>query len=243
MRGAVVEAIRHLAARDGIAVVTVPARGTSRYCPRCGEGGSVLRHVPAPDRLGECGWKWAYCPACGLSCDRDHAAAERIAARGLLAQLHTCTDPVTGVRSIHKIVEGNVARALRRKRPTRAARRARRTRTDAHPRPQARSRNKDRPTPRRRQASRPATTSRKTSSRVPDRRTVPAPVPGSHGTGQRPAGQAPQAPRSPAGRTGPVRDPHHRTGFHRVAATPVLSLGAYADGPPRATPALIARNP
>ncbi|MDP4506248.1 zinc ribbon domain-containing protein [Nonomuraea turcica] len=237
VRGVVIEAIRHLAAKDSIAVVTVPARGTSRYCPRCGEGASVLRHVPAPDRLAERGWKWAYCPACGLSCDRDHAAAERIAARGLLAQQHTRTDPATGVRSIHTIVEGNVARARRRKKPTRAARRARRTRTDLHPRPLARSRNKDRPTPKRRQTNRSATTHRKTFSRVPDRRTVPAPAPGTPGARQRPAGQAPQTTRPPAGRTGPVRDPHHRTGFHRVAATPVLPLGAYGDGPPRATPA------
>ncbi|TMR87912.1 zinc ribbon domain-containing protein, partial [Nonomuraea basaltis] len=141
VRGAVIEAIRHLAAKDGIAVVTVPARGTSRSCPRCGEGGSVLRHVRSPDRLGERGWKWAYCPACGLSCDRDHAAAERIAARGLLAQQHTRTEAATGVRSITVVAEGNVTRARRRTRPTRAVRRARRTRTDLHPRPQARTRN------------------------------------------------------------------------------------------------------
>ncbi|MFG1684229.1 zinc ribbon domain-containing protein [Nonomuraea sp. NPDC049269] len=243
VRGMVIEAIRHLAAKDGVAVVTVPARGTSRYCPRCGEGGSVLRHVPAPDRLGERGWKWAYCPACGLSCDRDHAAAERIAARGLLGQRHTWTAPGTGVRSIAVVAEGNVTRARRPKKPTRAARRARRTRTDVHPRPQARPRNKSRPTPKRRQISRPATPSRTTSSRVPDRRTVPAPVPGTPGAGQRPAGQAPQASRPPAGRTGLVRDPHHRTGFHRVAATPVLPLGAYGGGPPRATPARFAGNP
>ncbi|TMR98059.1 zinc ribbon domain-containing protein [Nonomuraea basaltis] len=247
VRGTVIEAIRHLAAKDGIAVVTVPARGTSHSCPRCGDGTSVLRHVPAPDRLGERGWKWAYCPACGLSCDRDHAAAERIAARGLLAQSHTRTEAATGVRSITVVAEGNVARARRRTRPTRAARRARRTRTDVHPRPPARARNKTRPTPKRRQvsrpASRPATTSRTTSSRVPDRRTVPAPAPDAPGTGQRPAGQAPQASHPPAGRTGPARDPRHRTGFHRVTATPVLPLGAYGDGPPRATPARNAGNP
>ncbi|MEV1246602.1 zinc ribbon domain-containing protein, partial [Nonomuraea sp. NPDC049750] len=86
VRGKIVEAIRHLAARHSIAVVTVPARGTSRYCPRCGAGTSVLTHGPAPDRLGERGWRWASCPACGLSCDRDWAAAERILARGLLGQ-------------------------------------------------------------------------------------------------------------------------------------------------------------
>ncbi|MGV9376012.1 zinc ribbon domain-containing protein [Nonomuraea sp. NPDC003707] len=233
VRGQVVEAIRHLAAKSAIAVVTVPARGTSRYCSRCGQGTSILQHCPAPDRLTEKGWAWAYCPACGLSCGRDWAAAERILARGLLGQHATRTDRTTGARSIRTVVEGNVARARRPRRPTRAARRARRTRTDPHPRPEARNRSKNRPTPKR-----PTRTSDKsmTSSRVPDRRTVPAPVPGTPGAGQRPAGQAPQAAHPPAGRTGLVRDPHHRTGFHRVAATPVLPLGQYANGPPRPRP-------
>ncbi|WP_327589481.1 transposase [Nonomuraea sp. NBC_00507] len=224
VRGQIVEAVRHLAAKSAIAVVTVAARGTSKYCPRCGDGTSVLRHCPAPDRLAERGWAWAWCPACGLSCDRDWAAAERILARGLLGQQATRTDRTTGTRSIAAVVEGNVARARRPRKATRAARRARRTRTDLHPRPAARDRAKNRPTPKR------PTRASKTSSRVPDRRTVPAPLP-SRG-GQRPAGQAPQTTR-PAGRTGLARDPHHRTGFHRVAATPVLPLGQYADGPPR----------
>ncbi|TMR90766.1 zinc ribbon domain-containing protein [Nonomuraea basaltis] len=229
VRGTVIEAIRHLAAKERIAVVTVPARGTSRFCPRCGDGTSVLRHVPAPDRLGERGWKWAYCPICGLSCDRDQAAAERIAARGLLGQKHTRTDRVSGVRSIAVAVEGNVARARRRRKPTRAARRARRTGTDLHPRPPARARDTAGPTPKRRPARRI-----KTFSRVPDRRTVPAPFPAR--SGQRPAGQAPQAARPPAGRTGLVRDPQQRTGFHRVAATSVLPLGGYGGGPARPRP-------
>jgi hypothetical protein len=47
VRGRIVDAIRHLAAKAGIATVTVPARGTSKLCPRCG---AVLRHTPAPDR-------------------------------------------------------------------------------------------------------------------------------------------------------------------------------------------------
>jgi hypothetical protein len=46
VRGSVMDAIRHLAAKAGIATVTVPARGTSRFCPRCGK---ALRHAPAPD--------------------------------------------------------------------------------------------------------------------------------------------------------------------------------------------------
>ncbi|MEQ4724576.1 zinc ribbon domain-containing protein [Nonomuraea sp. B19D2] len=235
VRGQIAEAIRHLAAKHTIAVVTVPARGTSKYCPRCGDGTSLLQHCPAPDRLTEQGWRWAYCSACGLSCDRDWAAAERILARGLLGQNATRTHRATGARTIAKVVEGNVARARRTRRPTRAARRARRTRTDLHPRPEARDRSKMRPTPKR--PTRTANNSAEhalTSSRVPDRRTVPAPFP--LGSGQRPAGQAPQATHPPAGRTGLARDPHHRTGFHRVAATPVLALGEYGDGPPRPRP-------
>ncbi|MFI7633760.1 zinc ribbon domain-containing protein [Nonomuraea sp. NPDC049400] len=231
VRGQVIEAIRHLAAKHTIAVVTVPARGTSKYCPRCGDGTSVLKHCPAPDRVAEQGWAWAYCPVCGLSCDRDWAAAERILARGLLGQDLTRTHRATGVRTIGKVVEGNVARARRTRRPTRAARRARRTRTDLPPRPAARDRSKMRPTPKRptRAQNRHSANDPTTSSHVPDRRTVPAPFPA--GSGQRPAGQAPQAPRPPAGRTGLARDSQHRTGFHRVAATPVLTLGEYGAAP------------
>ncbi|MCF0081623.1 transposase [Streptomyces lomondensis] len=47
VRGKIVERIRHLAAETGIAVVTVPARNTSRHCPRCLV---PLRHRKAPDR-------------------------------------------------------------------------------------------------------------------------------------------------------------------------------------------------
>lgn len=45
IRGQIVDRIRHLAAETGIAVVTVPARGTSRNCPRCL---IPLRHRRAP---------------------------------------------------------------------------------------------------------------------------------------------------------------------------------------------------
>ncbi|WP_327584251.1 transposase [Nonomuraea sp. NBC_00507] len=237
VRGQVVEAIRHLAAKSTIAVVTVPARGTSKYCPRCGDGRSVLRHCRAPDRLAEPGWAWACCPVCGLSCDRDWAAAERILARGLLGQQATRTHRTTGTRTIGTVVEGNVARARRRRKPSRAARRARHTRTDLHPRPAARDRSKDRPTPKR-PARTSSTRSLMTSSRVPDRRTVPAPFPA--GSGQRPAGHAPQPGRRPPSRTGHVRNSHHRTGFHHAHATPVLALAEHRHGLSQATPARIA---
>ncbi|MEV1244407.1 zinc ribbon domain-containing protein [Nonomuraea sp. NPDC049750] len=239
VRGQIVEAIRHLAAKYAIAVVTVAARGTSRYCPRCGDGTSVLRHCPAPDRLADKGWRWAYCPACGLSCDRDWAAAERIVSRGLLGQHATRTHRSTGVRTIHAVVERNVARARRTRRLTRAARRARRTRTDLHPRPAARDRAKRRPTPKR--PTRTPANSRNnsmTSSRVPDRRTVPAPPP--TGGGQRPAGHAPKPGRHQPYRTGHVRNSHHRTGFHHAKATPVLIHIEHGNSPGQATPVRVA---
>jgi Putative transposase DNA-binding domain len=117
VRGRVADAIRHLGAKAGIATVTVPARGTSKHCPRCG---SPLHHAPAPDRTRERGWRWAVCPGCGLASDRDHAAAERILARGLLAQAHVQTDRKTGQHDTVMTVDGNVARA---RRPTRRPKR------------------------------------------------------------------------------------------------------------------------
>ncbi|MFC7649702.1 zinc ribbon domain-containing protein [Streptosporangium lutulentum] len=134
VRGMVVAAIRHLAAKAGIAVVTVPARGTSKYCPRCGTGTSPLKHVAAPDQPSRAGWKWARC-SCGLSADRDWAAAERIVARGLLGQAHTRTDRATGHRTITIVVEGNVARARRPRAETRRVRRANRSGRDTFIRP------------------------------------------------------------------------------------------------------------
>ncbi|WP_327105055.1 zinc ribbon domain-containing protein [Nonomuraea glycinis] len=229
VRGRVVDAIGHLAAKAKIAVVTVPARGTSKFCPRCGDGKSALMHVLAPDRLTRRGWKWAYCPACGLSCDRDRAAAERIVSRGLLGQKATFTDRKTGKRAIRAIVDGNVTRVRRAKKATRAIRRARRSGTDLHPRPESRtSRAKTGPT-RKRQTR----VKKMTASQMPDRRPVPAPI---LTVGNRPAGQAPQTNRRKPGRTGLVRDFHHRTGFHKVKASPVLLLAEYGTGSRHATP-------
>jgi len=227
VRGRVVDAIRHLAAKSGIATVTVPARGTSRLCPRCGK---PLRHAPAPDRSGEHGWKWATCSGCGLASDRDHAAAERIAARGLLAQAHVQTDPKTGHHATTMVVEGNVTRARRPKRRTQAARGA----VPGRPRNHRRlpSRQRIRPAPH-------------TPRRVPDRRAVPAPATNTI-AGKRPAGQAPQThPYPQVGaesgpgcdrlpRPGRLKQPGNLWGFHRaVRATVVLPLGDY--GPPSHT--------
>jgi hypothetical protein len=225
VRGMVVAAIRHLAAKAGIAVVTVAARGTSKYCPRCGTGTSVLQHVAAPDRPTRPGWKWARC-SCGLSADRDWAAAERIVARGLLGQAHTRTDRTTGQRTITVVVEGNVARAHRPRAETRRIRRANRTGRDPYTRPGPTPR-KNRPTPQRpgrsAQGVRGEAGLSQTFRRMPEWRTVPAPI----AVGQRPAGHEPQTNHpTRAAWSGRARDFQHRTGFHRARATPVLRLSA-----------------
>lgn len=221
VRGTVVAAIRHLASKQGIATVTVPAHGTSKLCPRCGR---VLRHTPAPDRPHERGWKWASCPSCGLASDRDHAAAERIVARGLLAQAQVRTERKTGQHTVTIAVEGNVARARRPKRRTRAAQ-PHITRTTGKPAPRS-------------------------SRRVSDRRAVPAPA--AKVAGKRPAGQAPKTHdhRHAEIGSGPANDrlpypcrsrrPGAGWGFHHnVAATAVLPLGDY--GPATAWPRLSER--
>ncbi|MGW1253793.1 zinc ribbon domain-containing protein [Streptomyces sp. NPDC002513] len=123
VRGTVAEAMRHLAAKTGI---TVPARGTSALCPRCL---GVLTHHPAPDRLAERGWKWAHCTGCGLSLDRDHAAARRIVSRGLLAQTHTITERATATRTIRTTIDATVTVVRRPKKTTRRLHRARRAAT------------------------------------------------------------------------------------------------------------------
>jgi hypothetical protein len=236
VRGTVMDAIRHLASKEGIATVTVPARGTSKLCPRCGK---ALHHAPAPDRTHERGWKWAICRSCGLAGDRDHAAAERIVARGLLAQAQVRTEPKTGQHSITTIVEGNVARARRPKRRPRTARQADRAQaiapvvsvTPGIHRP-ARSRPTTKPTLR-------------SFRRVPDRRAVPAPA--AQPAGKRPAGQVPQTLPHRQARAGsgpacdwPISSGRHKRpdsgrGFHRnVTATVVHPLGNY--GPATARP-------
>jgi len=189
-------------------------------------------------RAHEDGWKWAVCPSCGLSGDRDHAASERIVSRGLLAQQHVRTDPKTGCHTTNKVVEGNVARARRPKRRTRAARRADRAPALRRTPDTRAAPGKGRPTP-----ARPKQWPRaQTLRRVPDRRAVPAPA--TVVVGKRPAGQAPQI-RSLAGvGSGPARDcrpspgrprPGAGWGFHRnVTATGVLCLGEY--GPVTARP-------
>ncbi|WP_327241194.1 zinc ribbon domain-containing protein [Streptomyces sp. NBC_01320] len=213
VRGTVAQAMRHLAAKAGIAVVTVPARGTSRLCPGCL---ATLTHHPAPDRLAERGWKWAHCTRCGLSMDRDHAAARRIVSRGLLAQTHTTTDPTTHTRTIRTTVDGTVTPVRRPKKTTHRMRRQHQAQT-APPRPHGpkTTPGKGHPTPSRptgpggrdtRHAAQGQAPGPKTSRRMPDARTVPATTP--TGMVQRPAGHDTTTPTP----TGPV--PGHGVPAH-----------------------------
>ncbi|MEV0219962.1 zinc ribbon domain-containing protein [Streptomyces sp. NPDC050704] len=102
VRGQIVDRMRHLAAEVGIAVVTVPARGTSKHCPQCL---APLRHRKAPDRPTTPGWKWALCGSCGWQGDRDAGAWRRIAARGLTHQNKTAVDRTTGAMAIRTVID------------------------------------------------------------------------------------------------------------------------------------------
>ncbi|WP_369259201.1 zinc ribbon domain-containing protein [Streptomyces sp. R35] len=102
IRGQIVDRMRHLAAEAGIAVVTVPARNTSRHCPQCLV---PLRHRKAPDRPTTPGWKWALCGSCGRQGDRDQGAWRRIAARGLTHQTKTVTDRTSGTMTIRTVTD------------------------------------------------------------------------------------------------------------------------------------------
>ncbi len=126
VRGQFQDALRHLGAKAGCAVVTVPARGTSTICPRCGRR---LRHYTSPERLRS-GYHWAHCSHCGLSADRDHAAAQHICSRGLSSQPAVHQNRRTAHLAIHQAHDSQVARCLRRQSqlgPT--------TRPHAHPVP------------------------------------------------------------------------------------------------------------
>lgn len=109
VRGQIVDRLRHICAEHGIAVVTVPPRGTSRNCPRCL---APLRHCKAPDQPAVPGWKWARCPGCGWQGDRDHGAWMRIAARGLAHQHKTAVSRDAGTMAVRKVDDALEQRAI-----------------------------------------------------------------------------------------------------------------------------------
>ncbi|GAA5179589.1 hypothetical protein GCM10023322_10030 [Rugosimonospora acidiphila] len=206
-------AVAHLAAKAGIAVVRVPAPGTSSGCPRCG---AALRHVKAPDRL-VAGYRWAVC-GCGLSADRDHAAAQRIAARGLTNQTTTRRDRTTGTGVIRTATDTRSTRD--------GPHGSRSNRGPAAPSKSRRDRRKTGPT---RTQVQPRTL--RSSPLLPLRRQAPAPsaVALQAATGKRPAGRLPQethpglqVPTTIPTRPHRVRDALLGHGLHRlVHPTPV----------------------
>ncbi|MCX5301451.1 transposase [Streptomyces sp. NBC_00193] len=208
VRGQIVADVRHQAARHGIAVVIVPARGTSKYCPRCL---TAFRHHAAPDNTRP-GWKWATCPHpdCGYSADRDVAAWQRIGARGLQHQHLTVLDRASGTYVIRRTVQ-ELDQPVQHPKPTHP------DRTKSGP-------TRDRPVPRQRR-------------RVPAPPGTPAAAPAAAGQGvKRPAGRQPQPPTHRNQRRGGRQAPHtmstpnrHRpcgarlgAGFHlHTHATPI----------------------
>ncbi|MGW3408644.1 zinc ribbon domain-containing protein [Streptomyces sp. NPDC000888] len=192
VRGQIVAHTRHQAARFGIAVVIVPARGTSKYCPRCL---TAFRHRTAPNSSRP-GWKWAICPkaACGYSADRDVAAWQRIGARGLTHQHLTVLDRESGTYVVRRTVPelDQPVQQTTYPRPT--------TPTGLQQQHVVADRTKGRPT-----RNRP----------VPrKRRRVPAPpgrTPAAHAAGpggKRPAGRMPQSPTHRTQRRGRRHAPH-----------------------------------
>ncbi|MEV6985198.1 zinc ribbon domain-containing protein, partial [Sphaerisporangium sp. NPDC051017] len=137
-----------MAAEAGIAVVTVPARNTSKHCPQCL---TPLRHRKAPDRPSVAGWKWAICPSqrCGWQGDRDQGAWRRIAARGLTHQAKTVADRTTGQMAIRSVVDTLETRAVITPAAPQTGRKDRSKTGPTRPR-------STRPAPRRRRAPSPA---------------------------------------------------------------------------------------
>ncbi|GGJ66202.1 transposase [Streptomyces brasiliensis] len=162
VRGQIIDRMRHLAAEVGIAVVTVPARNTSKHCPACL---TPLRHRKAPDRRTTAGWKWAICPnqECGWQGDRDHGARRRIAARGLTHQTKTVADRATGALMIRSVVDRLEAEAVISTAPE-----------------TSRGRDRSKTGPTRPRTARPA----------PRRRRAPSPTSPSGPAGKRPEGHA-----------------------------------------------------
>lgn len=216
VRGTIAERMRHLAAEAGIAVVTVPARGTSKHCPHCLV---PLRHRAAPDRPTTPGWKWALCPnsGCGWQGDRDQGAWRRIAARGLTHQAKTVTDQASGAMVVHSVVDHLETHAVL-------------TPTTAKTRRQDRSKTG-------------ATRHRRTPRPSPRRRRAPSPTRPQGRAGQRPEGRAPTdrpgLPRAAHRHQGVTTTSTPTTGRHRPRGAALgagFHLHAHAHPPRWAEP-------
>ncbi len=215
VKAMIVGCLRFMAARDGLVVMTVPARGTSKFCSRC-QAKLTSRAAPNSKKPGH---SWKTCPQCGCSADRDHAAAERILVRGLAGQHSAFLDRARNWRIsvVHDISIAApdpaetkaAAEADRAQQERRAAcKAARRRKTDKQAERADRAavtaataakpdRAKSGPTPARPQRPRKAVFIPSKKGRV--RLTGPVPAAEEpHGSGvQRPAGTASSAPAEP----------------------------------------------
>ncbi|MFI2367008.1 zinc ribbon domain-containing protein [Streptomyces sp. NPDC018833] len=216
VRGQIVDRIRHLATEVGIAVVTVPARNTSRLCPQCL---TPLRHRKAPDRPATPGWKWALCPSCRWQGDRDSGAWKRIAARGLAHQAKTMTDRGTGSAVIRSVVNRLEAGAVI---------------TPTPPAPKTSRKDRSKTGPTRPRTKRPA----------PRRRRAPSPLGPQGPAGKRPEGHVPtgrnRLPRAAHRHQGVTTISTPTTGRHRPQGAALgagFHLHAHAAPPRWAEPA------
>jgi transposase len=82
VRGMLHEELAARCALRGIGLVLVAAAGTSSHCSRCGRRSVFLHGPDLPTHKGSNRKTWLTC-ICGRSSDRDHTAAESIAARAL----------------------------------------------------------------------------------------------------------------------------------------------------------------
>jgi hypothetical protein len=209
VRGQITDRLRHITAGHGIAVVTVPARNTSKHCPRCL---APLRHRKAPDRPTTPGWKWAVCPGCGWQGDRDQGAWQRIAARGLAHQAKTTVSRDTGAMAVRTVDDALEARAA------------------AAPYTSGRDRSKSGPTPRRNAPRRAPR--RRTAPPAPQPQGRGAQRPGGHATPARPPlpRAASRDQRVNTTCTEPARRPHRARGAALGAG---FHLHAHATPPQR----------
>ncbi|WP_420803234.1 zinc ribbon domain-containing protein [Streptomyces spiramyceticus] len=224
VRGQIVARTRHQAMKYGIAVVIVPARGTSKYCPRCL---TAFRHRTAPDRTTP-GWKWASCPntACAYSVDRDVAAWQRIGARGLQHQHLTVLDRASGTYVIRRTVQELDLPVQHTPRPGPATMSVPQQpavvdRTKAGP-----TRNRPVPRQRRRVPAPPATPAAHTAGPGGKRPAGRPPQSPTHRTQRRRRGQAPHTMSTPTRQSHQPCGARLGAGFHlHTHATPVTPRG------------------
>ena len=111
-----VAALAHTAAEVGITVVSVPARGSSAWCPGCDQ---------ALCRPG--GYHTAWCPGCRVGGNRDHIAGVNLAKRVLLGKRNV-TRPRGQLPAIRVAEHAPVRKCRDKKSPTPSRPRHRRVR-------------------------------------------------------------------------------------------------------------------